>query len=91
MSSPSLVSQAPASTIVCHCFQISEPEIRAAIHNGASSVHEVLAATNATGACGGCSLQVERMLQGLPPSVFQCSHCGGSTLLCDCESTWMIS
>lgn len=89
MSSPVPVSQAPSSTIVCHCFQISEREILDAIHNGAASVHEVLAATSATSACGGCSLQVERMLLGLPPSVFQCSHCGSSSLLCDCGTSWM--
>lgn len=82
---PSL-SSASSAFIVCHCFQISEPEILAAIHNGAASISEVLAATNATGACGACALSIERMLQGLPPSSFRCSRCGDSSFLCECDS-----
>jgi NAD(P)H-nitrite reductase large subunit len=74
------------SPVVCHCFRISEREILAAIHNGASSVPEVFAATNASGGCRGCIFSIERMLQGLPPTAFRCTTCGDSPFLCQCES-----
>lgn len=74
------------ASVVCHCFQISEREILAAIDRGAASVPEVFAATKGEGGCRGCECRVERMLRGLSPWALRCDRCGGSSLLCNCEA-----
>jgi bacterioferritin-associated ferredoxin len=40
--------------IVCHCMQLSDRAVRAAVHAGAQDLEQVAAACGAGECCGGC-------------------------------------
>lgn len=48
--------------IVCHCYGISDREIRRCVHEGAASVGEVGRACGAGTGCGGCRPEVAELV-----------------------------
>jgi len=46
--------------IVCHCLVVRDTDLRACALAGARTVGEVLRATGAGSACGGCSVAVRQ-------------------------------
>ncbi len=44
--------------IVCHCYRVSDREIRSCVREGASSVGEVGEACDAGTGCGGCCPEI---------------------------------
>lgn len=48
--------------IVCHCFGVSDREIRASVKNGASSCAEIAACCGAGSGCGGCESLVDEIV-----------------------------
>ena len=50
--------------IVCHCFRVSDREIRGCAREGACNVAEVGDACGAGTGCGGCRPEIARLLEG---------------------------
>jgi bacterioferritin-associated ferredoxin len=50
--------------IVCHCYCVSDREIRACAREGASSVGEVGRACEAGTGCGGCRQEIAAIIDG---------------------------
>lgn len=50
---------------ICYCFKVKAQDIKDAIDNGAKSVEEVQAATNAGKGCGRCKGNVEAVVAEL--------------------------
>ena len=50
--------------IVCHCYCVSDREIRACAREGASSVGDVGRACEAGTGCGGCRPEIAAILDG---------------------------
>lgn len=48
--------------IICHCKQVSYIDIRKAMINGARTLDEIKAATNAATGCGRCAGEIEKIL-----------------------------
>jgi bacterioferritin-associated ferredoxin len=48
--------------IVCHCFRVSDREIRACAREGACNVSEVGNACEAGTGCGGCRPEIANIL-----------------------------
>jgi len=48
--------------IVCHCFRVSDRDIRACAREGACSVGEVGRACDAGTGCGGCRPEIASIL-----------------------------
>ena len=48
--------------IVCHCFGVTDREIRASVRNGASSCEDVAACCGASSGCGGCESLVDEIV-----------------------------
>jgi bacterioferritin-associated ferredoxin len=53
-----------ALMIVCHCFCVSDREIRVCAREGACSVTEVGRASGAGTGCGGCRPEIASILDG---------------------------
>ena len=51
-----------AAVLVCHCRATSDREIRRAVRNGATTLHEVSRACGAAGGCGGCADPVHEVI-----------------------------
>jgi bacterioferritin-associated ferredoxin len=49
--------------IVCHCFRVSDREIRSCARQGACSVGEVGQACDAGTGCGGCRPEIASILE----------------------------
>ena len=58
--------------IVCHCFRVSDREIRECAKKGAQSVSEVGRTCGAGGGCGGCRPEISSIL---------CEEQGGGALI----------
>jgi bacterioferritin-associated ferredoxin len=52
------------SMIVCHCFRVSDREIRSCVREGACSVGEVGHACDAGMGCGGCRPEIASIIEG---------------------------
>ena len=52
--------------IVCHCFCVSDREIRSCVRDGAASVAEIGKACGAGTGCGGCRPEIARLVEGEP-------------------------
>ncbi|MET0344471.1 MAG: (2Fe-2S)-binding protein [Polyangiales bacterium] len=50
--------------IVCHCFRVSDREIRSCAREGACSVTDVGDACGAGTGCGGCRPEIARLVEG---------------------------
>jgi bacterioferritin-associated ferredoxin len=48
--------------IVCHCFRVSDRQIRECAKNGAQTVSEVGRACGAGAGCGGCRPEISSLL-----------------------------
>jgi bacterioferritin-associated ferredoxin len=48
--------------IVCHCHQVTDQEIRSAIHSGAGSLEAIRATCSAGSGCGGCMDEIAMLL-----------------------------
>lgn len=48
---------------ICFCHAVSEATIREAIRNGARTLEQVQTQTKASTGCGGCTCEVERLLE----------------------------
>ena len=76
--------------VVCHCYDVRETELRAAIDaTGVASVEEVTNHTSAGGGCTACHCRSRRMLAGLPArcrAMDVCATCGFASKLCACEA-----
>ncbi|MEO0446688.1 MAG: (2Fe-2S)-binding protein [Verrucomicrobiota bacterium] len=91
-SSPALSPQPivadQASPIVCHCKQVDEASIEAAIHDHeATSIAQITQQTSAGSCCAGCHCRIQRILDGLPPCSSPygwCSGCKSMACLCSC-------
>ncbi len=57
----SSVIESNEDPIICHCFKIKESTVKDAIANGATSVEDVMAATKAGSACGGCKRKIAKL------------------------------
>ena len=53
--------------IVCHCFCVSDREIRGCVREGATSVAEIGKACGAGTGCGGCRPEIARLAEGSEP------------------------
>ena len=49
--------------IVCHCYRVSDREIRSCVREGASSVGEVGHACDAGTGCGGCRPEIASIVK----------------------------
>lgn len=49
--------------IVCHCYRVSDREIRSCVREGASSVGEVGHACDAGTGCGGCRPEIASIVE----------------------------
>lgn len=49
--------------IVCHCFRVSDREIRSCARAGAASVNDVGHACSAGTGCGGCRPEIANVLE----------------------------
>jgi len=49
--------------IVCHCFRVSDREIRSCVREGACSVSDVGQACDAGQGCGGCRPEIASILE----------------------------
>ena len=58
----------PDEATICRCNGVSKAAIVACLHEGATSVPEVAAATRATTGCGGCSDDVCALVEWLSPA-----------------------
>ena len=68
MSDQNAAAALPTATpleepLVCFCHGVTEAEIRKAIAEGATSLAAVQAKTLASTGCGGCTCEVERLLE----------------------------
>jgi bacterioferritin-associated ferredoxin len=54
--------------IVCHCYCVSDREIRACAREGANSVGEVGRACEAGTGCGGCRPEIAAIIEGEQPA-----------------------
>ncbi|HEX5660438.1 MAG TPA: (2Fe-2S)-binding protein [Polyangiales bacterium] len=50
--------------IVCHCFRVSDREIRSCVREGACSVSAVGHACDAGTGCGGCRPEIASIVEG---------------------------
>jgi bacterioferritin-associated ferredoxin len=50
--------------IVCHCYRVSDREIRSCVREGACSVGEVGSACDAGTGCGGCRPEIAAIVEG---------------------------
>jgi assimilatory nitrate reductase catalytic subunit len=59
--------------IVCHCFRVSDREIRNCVREGACNVGEVGQVCDAGMACGGCRPEIARIVdtEGVPQPRFE--------------------
>lgn len=48
--------------IVCHCFRVSDRQIRKCVEDGAQTVSEVGRACGAGAGCGGCRPEIAQIL-----------------------------
>lgn len=48
--------------IVCFCHKVTESMVKNAVSNGAKSLEEVMAATKAGTACGGCKKKIAKLI-----------------------------
>jgi bacterioferritin-associated ferredoxin len=60
--------------IVCHCYCVSDREIRACARQGASSVGDVGRACEAGTGCGGCRPEIAAILDGERPTDIASYH-----------------
>lgn len=76
-------------SVVCHCYAVTEGEIRRVIETGESrTVEEVRRNTLAGGGCTACQCRIQRMLAGLPATcgLYElCDRCGCGTADCVCR------
>ncbi len=56
---PNIVSMA----LLCHCHEVTDRAIRAAVHEGARSLADVSEVNLATTSCGGCTDSVCRVIE----------------------------
>ena len=75
---------------VCHCYQVTETELRSAIEEtGVTSVEGISLRTRAGTGCKSCHCKLNRMLCGLSPNCGRfglCSQCGCVEALCVCSA-----
>jgi assimilatory nitrate reductase electron transfer subunit len=67
-SAPTSPDAIPDEATICRCNGVSKAAIVACVHDGATSVPEVAAATRATTGCGGCSEDVCALVEWLSPA-----------------------
>ncbi|NRB27373.1 MAG: (2Fe-2S)-binding protein [Roseibacillus sp.] len=76
--------------LVCHCHQVTEAEIHAAISGtGATSLEEISLRTKAGSGCMSCHCKLNRMLCGLSPNCGRfglCGQCDCAEALCACNA-----
>ncbi|MEZ4288955.1 MAG: (2Fe-2S)-binding protein [Polyangiales bacterium] len=48
--------------IVCHCFGVTDRDIRAAVGRGANCTEDVKRECSAGGGCGGCAQAVQEVI-----------------------------
>ena len=82
--------------LVCHCFDVKESAVQAAVDAGANSVVDVTVACEAGGGCAACHVRIERVLRGLPAkcgsgNFHLCGGCGSIGLLCACEEETAVA
>ena len=79
-----------STNLVCHCFAVSEGEVRDAIDIlGARSVEDITRITGAGGGCKACQGRLWNMLCGLPPTCGEppaCTGCGADPHQCVCSA-----
>ena len=51
--------------IICHCNEIDEQTIRDCIRHGARTVEEVRHITGASGVCGGCAGDIQKIIDSI--------------------------
>ena len=77
-------------TIVCHCFEVTEEQIRLLVDTvELQTFEEVSLHTGAGSGCTACRCRIRRMLAG--PSITcgladHCSQCGFHVAQCDCQT-----
>ena len=75
--------------LVCHCFEVTESEIRRVIDTvDSQSVEDVRRHTAAGDGCTACHCRIRRMLAGLPAScgIYEvCAGCGFAETECACK------
>jgi NAD(P)H-nitrite reductase large subunit len=60
-------SRPHGQALICHCFKVTESEVREAIAlHQPREVEQVLELTNAGGGCRACHCRMGRLLDGLP-------------------------
>jgi bacterioferritin-associated ferredoxin len=79
----------PSGEFVCHCYEVTEADIRSVIRKiDAQSVEEVTLHTRAGAGCTACHYRIRRMLAGLASTCgpFEtCTECGFDQNHCDCQ------
>ena len=50
------------TTIICHCFNVTDDDVVNAVKAGATSVEEVQELTNAGYGCGSCREDITRLV-----------------------------
>jgi len=72
--------RSPSTGVVCHCFGVTESEIREAIQqHDLETAEQVTERTLAGAGCTACRRRIQRILQGLPPTcgvLSECRDCG---------------
>ena len=75
---------------VCHCYRVTETELRSAIEEtGVTSIEEISLRTRAGTGCKSCHCKLNRMLCGLSPNCGRfglCGQCGCVEALCACNA-----
>ncbi|MEX2580978.1 MAG: (2Fe-2S)-binding protein [Verrucomicrobiales bacterium] len=77
--------------VLCHCAQVAESVVQAAVHEeGANSLEEVAEATGAGSGCRACHCRIQRVLLGLPAKCGgrfdMCGSCGCAGAICRCTA-----
>ena len=49
--------------MICHCLDVTEKEIIAAVKKGSTTLEQVQEATSAGTVCGGCVGEIERIIK----------------------------
>ena len=80
-SAPTSPDALPDDATICRCNGVSKAAIVACVHDGATSVPEVAAATRATTGCGGCSDDVCALVEWLSPAESTSKDALGTTAM----------
>ncbi|REK10751.1 MAG: (2Fe-2S)-binding protein [Planctomycetota bacterium] len=82
------VGQEIAGTLVCHCFEVTEEQVRSAIDAGKCTLEDISSITSAGDGCMACVYRLRRLLAGMPAMCNppgMCSQCGVHVEQCVCQ------